>query len=193
MKASKLAGLAMCLCLALTTAATAQDATDDQAKTSQDKAATPQAFLKSLVGSWEGTCRTWFRPDKLADESEVKGAFRLILGGRFLRHTYEGKIQGRPRTGEETIAFNSIKKKFQTSWVDDFHMNYGIMFSEGERTDTGFVVTGKYDVGPDKPPWGWKTVFELTDIDHLTITAYNVLPDGREAKAVETKYTRKKP
>jgi hypothetical protein len=121
---------------------------NEPTRTKQNGQGKEQQLLKSLVGGWEGSCKTWFRPGQLADESKVEGEFQLMMGGQFLRHTYKGSIQGRERTGEETLVFNAKNNQFEVSWIDSFHMNYGIMFSQGKPSKKGFTVKGEYSVGP---------------------------------------------
>lgn len=146
--------------------------------------------LQAMTGTWEGMTKTWFEPDVVADESEMKGTIRSILGGRFLLHEYQGSLNGKPFEGIAIYGFDVANNAFQTSWIDSFHMGTGIMLSTGNPTENGFSVLGQFSVPEYPDPWNWRTTAELTDSDTLVITAYNISPEGQEDKATETIYRR---
>jgi hypothetical protein len=156
------------------------------------KTSSPHHFLAQLVGGWSGTSRVWFEPDKLADESPVVGTIQLVLDGRFALFLYQGSIDGETQHGMFTFGFNTTLERYEASWVDSFHNNTAIMFCIGAVTEGGFSVLGSYPDPTGGPDWDWRTEAVLVDPDHLTLTAYNITPEGEEFKAVETRLTRMK-
>ena len=151
---------------------------------------TPHHFLAQLAGNWRDISKLWLEPDKLADESPVVGTIQLLLEGRFALYLYQGAIEGEPQHGIFTFGYNTTLEQFEASWVDSFHNNTAIMFCTGDAREKGFFVLGSYPDPTGGPDWGWRTEIELFDADHLTIIAYNISPEGSEAKATEAKLTR---
>ena len=153
-------------------------------------------LLSSLQGEWEGTSRTWFEPDKLADESPVRGRIRRIGDSTFLLHEYEGTFDGEAREGVEILGLDHDEAgAFLSAWVDSFHMSRDVMVSRGGAAGGGFSVLGSYLANPAEPTserWGWRTQVELRDANTLVLTAHNVQPGEAEQKATETVYTRKR-
>lgn len=62
----------------------------------------------------------------------MHGKMTLILDDRFILHEYTGRMGDKPFQGVAIYGFDLNTNKFQSAWIDSFHMPVGIMFSEGD-------------------------------------------------------------
>lgn len=153
------------------------------------KSSTPHHFLAQLAGNWKGTSKLWIEPNKLADEAPIVGTVQIILDGRFALFLYQSSIDGETQHGMFTFGYNTTLAQYETSWVDSFHNNTGIMFCVGMAKENGFSVLGSYPDPAEGPDWGWRTEVQLHESEFV-ITAYNITPEGQEYKATEMTLTR---
>jgi hypothetical protein len=151
----------------------------------------PHQFLSRLAGNWRGTSKLWLEPGKLADEAPAVVTIQLLLEGRFALYLYQSSIEGEPQLGMYTFGYNTTLEKIEASWVDSFHTGTAIMFCVGAEKENGFAVTGSYPDPTGGPDWEWRTEVQLIG-DEITLTGYNITPEGEEAKATETILTRTK-
>lgn len=160
--------------------------------TTPQPSSSPHQFLGELVGGWSGRTLTWLEPDGVPRQGQTQGSVQLVLGGRFALYLYQTATEAEPQHGIFTFGYNTTLDRWEASWIDSFHNNTAIMFCTGLSKGNGFFVLGSYPDPTGGPDWGWRTELQLLDHDHLVITAYNVSPEGGEARALETQLTRVK-
>jgi hypothetical protein len=145
--------------------------------------------LHRLCGPWSGQARTCFSPGEPWLEAPWSGRIEPLLGGRFVRFSYQSSLQGEPLAGEMLIAWESSERLWRTSWIDSFHTGTAILVSEGPPATGAITVKGTYFAGvPQK--WGWRTEIDDAVEGSLSIRMYNITPDGQEMLGVEIKLER---
>jgi hypothetical protein len=129
-------------------------------------------------------------PGAPATKAEAKCNNRMILGDRYQESVSTGMMMGMPFEGHSLVAYDNVKKVFQSTWIDN--MGTGIVYMEGpydEKTKTlnmrGKMVdpmSGKIEVA--------RQVLKFID-DNTQLMEMYVTKDGKEFKNMEIKFTRR--
>lgn len=157
------------------------------------KYATPgehHKHLEQLVGAWDTTSRFWMAPGAPPMESVGKARHKPILGGRFVRLTYEGDFAGLAFTGEGTVGYDKFKNKYVETWIDSFGTMTLVATGECDGQGQVRIVRGDVDdLLAGKPSW-FRSVYRFDGPDRYTLEMWGPGPDGKEFRMFEIVHTR---
>jgi len=147
--------------------------------------------LGALVGDWNYTIKWWMSPDGEPEISKGTSEVEWIMGGRFIQHEVEGTSMGQPFEGLGVTGYDNEKKQYQSTWIDN--MGTGIMTASGSydaKTKT-LSDQGTFSC-PAEGQKSFRAVTKFIDQDNFTYEWYMAGPDGKEFRAMEIVYARKK-
>jgi len=149
-----------------------------------------QALLKQqFEGNWDATMR--HEKDGKREESKGTETNKMAFDGYWLITDFKGDHHGKPFVGHGAMGYDTMKKKYVMSWIDN--MSPSGSWSEGEADAAGKTFTFTHEgYCPDLGKTAkLRTVFEFPDSAHYTLTFYMPGKGGAEEKKGEILFTRK--
>jgi hypothetical protein len=150
----------------------------------------PHKLFASLAGSWTTKTKEWMEPGKPPTESTGSAEMKMLLGGRFLQQEFTGNMMGKPFSGIGIDAYDNLRKKYVTAWMDT--MGTGIFMMEGTASADGKTITLE---GQHPEPGGGhmthRAIWKIVDNNTQTFDMYGTRHGGKEMKMLEITYMRK--
>jgi len=142
------------------------------------------------VGEWNMDMSWWMDPAAEPQKSKGTCVNKTIMGGRYMVSEVEGVSMGMPFTGQALMAYDNVKKKYYSTWIDS--MGTGIVWSEGnwDKDKNAYVMEGKMTDPTTGGDIQTRMVTKVIDKDKHTMAMYMVV-GGQEMKSMEIVYTRK--
>ena len=153
------------------------------------------SILRQFEGDWDAQCRVMVRGgdvDREFLESSGREYAKLGYGGFWLTLDFSGEMHEKSFEGRGTLGWDPLKKKYLLTWFDS--LNPRMMIAEGNADPTGRKITVYASrVDPvTQDPYQEKLVFETRDSNTRTLTFIMPGDDGKDRKAMEIVYTRRK-
>jgi len=157
----------------------------------QNKPGDAQKMISSMEGDWNLEVKSWMAPGAAPTVSKGTATCKMILDGRYLEENVSGDMMGSPFAGRSLLAYDNIKKKYMSTWVDN--MSTSILQSEGTydpatKTFTMNAMSYEPMAGKDVPV---KMVTKIVDEKTHTFEWWAPGPKGDLMKGMEITYTRK--
>lgn len=152
----------------------------------------PQKAMQNMVGTWDTSVKSYMDPAAPPMESKGTSTFVSLMDGRYIQETSEGTFNGMPFHGQGTFGYDNMQKKYVGTWIDNF--GTGIMVSTGSSSDGGKTVN--WSGTASDPMTGkvqtYRSVMTMLSQDQYRFEMFGPGPDGKEVKAMEMIYNRKK-
>ena len=148
--------------------------------------------LDPLVGSWTTKNTMWMEPGKPPEVTEGTSEQKWVLGGRYLEQRYEGTMMGQPFTGLGYTGFDNFTKKYESTWMDT--TGTAVLVTRGTFDTSGKVLTmtGQMNDFVTKKSMTMRYKTTLVSPEEVLFELFGLGPDGKEARMMEIRYTRKK-
>jgi hypothetical protein len=148
-------------------------------------------WLASFNGTWNAEVIGFMDPTK-PDTSKATQTYSMTLNGLYQDATLSGNMMGMPFEGRSMTGFDNSKKIFVSTWVDN--LGSGIIYMTGTYDETTKTLNLKGSqtnpvTGKDS---GIREVMRITDANNYILEMYGEGYDGKEAKFMEAKFSRKK-
>ncbi|MBH0202371.1 MAG: DUF1579 domain-containing protein [Nitrospira sp.] len=150
----------------------------------------PHKLFATLVGSWTTATKEWMEPNKPPIESTGTAESKMLMDGRFLQQEFHGQMMGQPFTGMSIAAYDNLRQKYVTVWVDT--RGTGVFIMEGTASADGKTITLR---GSHAEPGGGtmthRAIWKIADNNHQLVEMYGAHHGRKEMKMMEIAYTRK--
>ncbi|MEI9908677.1 MAG: DUF1579 domain-containing protein [Bacteroidota bacterium] len=143
-------------------------------------------------GTWNGEVTMWMYPGVPPEKSKSIAINKMVLNGLYQQSTHTGNMMGMPFNGMSTTAYDIHNKEFISTWIDN--MGSGIMVLKGpwdEATKTVNLKGRMTDPGT-KGDVDVRETFKIIDDNTQEMEMFVMMPDGKEFKTMNIKYSRKK-
>lgn len=131
--------------------------------------------LHYFVGQWTTEMKS-LMPGGEAFNSTGKASYEMIMGGRFLKSTYEGDMMGLPFTGHSLGGYNKVDRRWEALWMDT--VSTAMYYYTGEKTDDGWVYMGSETDPMTRQTMRTKDVITVHGPDHFSFTRHYPNPEN---------------